>query len=100
MKDTESSLQFDGLDISVTRGVDGIIVVQIDGPGDEDIVSFGNYAGSPDIRIYMNDCLTYAHGQAGDNLESDPLDPSVREALDRLDEWIQEADRKDSEKSG
>jgi len=93
MKDQEASLQFDGLDISVTRGVDGILVVQIDGPADEnndgkDTVPAGTYKGSPDLRIYLNDCLTYAHGQAGDNLKDEPLDPSVREALDRLDKAI------------
>jgi hypothetical protein len=94
MNDKESSLQFDGLSISVCRGVDGTIVVQIDGPEDEansgrDTVMEGKYQNSPDLRIYINDCLTYAHGQGGDNLGEEPLDPSVEARMVQLDEAME-----------
>jgi len=90
MKDKQATLQFDGLDISVTRGVDGTIVIEMDGPSDEandgkDTVLSGPYEGSPDFRVYMNDTLIYAHGQSGHDLGNEALEPSVAAAMSRLD---------------
>jgi hypothetical protein len=84
-----ATIEFEGLEVEVYRGEDGKLVVQISGPGEDDLTDSSN----PDIRIWLNDCLTYAHGD-GANLYlgdyqatsppaqctyeyADPADPSL-----------------------
>lgn len=54
----------DGLQVDVYRGADGSLVVDVQGPKDEDL----NEKQEPDIRIWLNEALIYAHGETGDDL--------------------------------
>jgi len=62
------TVELDGLEVEITRGVDGALVVSISGPGDDDTTALG----SPDIRVWLNDALIYAHGETGDDLQWTP----------------------------
>lgn len=62
------TVELDGLEVEITRGVDGALVVTISGPGDDDTTALG----SPDIRVWLNDALIYAHGETGDDLQWTP----------------------------
>lgn len=67
------SASLDGLEVDVYRGVDGKLVVDIIGPGDEKDMLEDT---SPDIRVWMNEALIYSDGEVGDNLPwSPPPDP-------------------------
>lgn len=57
-------VELDGLEVEVYRGEDGKLVVALTGPGDEDLTD----EESPDIRIWLNEALIYAHGDVGDDL--------------------------------
>lgn len=65
-KPTTQSLVFGDLEVNVYRGEDGTIVVDLLGPGDDDVTE----AGEPDIRVWMNEALIYAHGRVGDDLSN------------------------------
>jgi hypothetical protein len=58
------SIIVDGLEVEVYRADDGTLVVGINGPGDDDL----NANESPDIRIWLNEALIYAHGEVGDDV--------------------------------
>jgi hypothetical protein len=57
-------VEVDGLEVEVYRADDGTLVVGINGPGDEDLTT----EESPDIRIWLNEALIYAHGETGEDL--------------------------------
>ena len=57
-------IELDGLSVELYRADDGTLVVGIDGPGDDDLTD----EESPDIRVWMNEALIYAHGEVGDDL--------------------------------
>ena len=65
-KPESEGLIFEGLEVNVYRGGDGTIVVDLLGPGDEDTTE----KGEPDIRVWMNEALIYAHGRVGDDLSN------------------------------
>lgn len=54
----------DGLTVDVYRSSDGTLVVAISGPDEADTLG----KGEPDIRIWLNAALIYAHGAVGDDL--------------------------------
>ena len=63
------TVELDGLEVDICRGADGTLVVTINGPmGDDDTTELG----SPDIRVWLNDALIYAHGETGDDLQWTP----------------------------
>lgn len=71
------SASLDGLGVDVYRGVDGKLVVDIIGPGDEKDMLPDT---SPDIRVWINEALIYSNGEVGDNLPwSPPPDPDTME---------------------
>jgi hypothetical protein len=57
-------IDLDGLEVELYRADDGTLVIGIDGPGDDDLTT----DESPDIRVWMNEALIYAHGETGDDL--------------------------------
>jgi hypothetical protein len=59
------SLKHEGLEVNVYRGEDGTIVVDLLGPDDD---ADNTVAEGPDIRVWMNEALIYAHGKVGDDL--------------------------------
>ena len=62
------SVGLEGLEVDICRADDGTLVVTINGPGDNDCTALG----SPDIRVWLNDALIYAHGETGDDLAFTP----------------------------
>lgn len=54
----------DELTVRICRAQDGKLVVEIEGPGDDDCIGYG----VPDIRIWLNEALIYRHGETGDDL--------------------------------
>jgi hypothetical protein len=59
------TVDLDGLEVELHRADDGTLVVALTGPGDEKDLR-GH--GEPDIRIWLNEALIYAHGEVGDDL--------------------------------
>jgi len=62
-----NSIILDGLEVDICRGEDGTLVVSITGPGEEKDLRPDT---SPDIRIWLNEALIYAHGETGDDLSN------------------------------
>jgi hypothetical protein len=56
----------EGLEVELHRSDDGTLVASIAGPGDDDCKG----KGEPDIRIWLNEALIYAHGEVGDDLSN------------------------------
>lgn len=71
---TRESVIFEGLEVGVYRGEDGKLIIEITGPDDADLTD----KEEPDIRIWLNEALIYAHGTVGDDL-SNGGDKTVKE---------------------
>jgi hypothetical protein len=63
MSDT-TSCYVQGLTVTVSRGKDGVLVAELTGPEDEDLLEDGN----PKMRIWLNEAKIYDNGEVGDNL--------------------------------
>lgn len=61
---TRESVIFEGLEVEIYRADDGTLVVSLTGPGDDDLTA----KEEPDLRIWLNEALIYAHGTVGDDL--------------------------------
>lgn len=59
-----ATVKLDGLEVQIWRGVDGRLVVQIDG----DDVRDENKNDAPSIRVWLNDALIYDEGETGEDL--------------------------------
>lgn len=59
--------ELDSLEVTIYRGKDDKLVVEISGPGDEHDQCDN---GAPDIRVWMNEALIYASGTVGDDLST------------------------------
>ena len=64
---SKKELCFGDIEVTVTKGIDGKVVVYVDTPELQDLTELG----SPDIRVWINDSLIYADGETGDDLEID-----------------------------